>query len=148
MRPSRLSFHQAYAAPILLALREYLELLSGSPPAEPNNPLGKLIKHLLKHWEDLTRFVEVEGAPLDNSIVERALKFVIRNRKNAYFYRTMTGAAVGDVLMSIIHTCTVNGVNPFDYLIDISRNQTAVRHNPEEWLPWVWEARGEQRVAA
>ncbi len=54
------------------------------------------------------------GAPLDNNLVERALKKAILHRKNALFYKTQNGAAVGDLYMSLIHTCELNGVNPFD----------------------------------
>jgi transposase len=56
------------------------------------------------------------SAPIDNNIVERALKKAILNRKNALFYKTLNGAGVGDVFMSLIHFCELNGANPFDYL--------------------------------
>ena len=44
-----------------------------------------------------------------NNIVERALKKAILNRKNALFYKTLNGAGVGDLFMSLIHTCELNG---------------------------------------
>jgi hypothetical protein len=57
-----------------------------------------------------------QSTPLDNNIVERALKKAILHRKNALFYKTMNGARVGDLFVSLIHTCDLNKVNPFDYL--------------------------------
>ena len=51
-----------------------------------------------------------------NNVCEQALKKAILHRKNAYFYKTENGAHVGDLFMSLIHTCELNGVNPFDYL--------------------------------
>ncbi len=51
------------------------------------------------------------GAPLDNNICERALKLAVLQRKNALFYKTTRGAAVGDRLMSVIETCRLNEVN-------------------------------------
>ncbi|MFO8002854.1 transposase, partial [Thioalkalivibrio sp.] len=72
---------------------------------EPNSGLGKAIKYMLKHWKKLTRFLEVPGTPLDNNIAERALKYAILHRKNALFYKTQNGAKVGDLFMSLIHTC-------------------------------------------
>ena len=57
---------------------------------------------MLNHWEKLTRFLHVPGAPLDNSIRERALKKAILHRKNALFYKTQRGARVGDMYMSLI----------------------------------------------
>ena len=63
--------------------------------AEPNGELGKAIAYMRNHWPKLTRFLCVEGAPLDNNLVERTLKIVQRHRKNALFYRTEHGALVG-----------------------------------------------------
>ena len=45
----------------------------------------------------------------------------VHNRKNALFYKTMNGARVGDLFMSLIHTCELNQVNPFDYLTVLLR---------------------------
>ncbi len=72
---------------------------------EPNSNLGQVIKYMQNHWQRLTGFLRLEGAPLDNNCLERALKVAILNRKNAYFYKTKNGAYVGDVLMSLIETC-------------------------------------------
>ena len=46
------------------------------------------ITYMLRHWQALTLFLRVAGAPLDNNICERALKMAIRHRKNSLFYRT------------------------------------------------------------
>jgi transposase len=53
---------------------------------EPNSSLGKAIGYMQAHWETLTRFLQIENAPLDNNLVERALKLFIRQRKNSLFY--------------------------------------------------------------
>ena len=89
-----------------------------------------------KHWQKLTRFLSVAGAPLCNNILERALKIAILNRKNAMFYRTCYSAQVGGMLTSIIYTCELNHVNPYDYLIALQMHAGAVRNNPRQWLPW------------
>jgi hypothetical protein len=78
----------------------------------------------------------VPGAPLDNNMVERALKKAILYRKNALFYKTEHGAAVGDVYMTLIHTCELCDTNPADYLTALQRNAQAVAAAPAEWLPW------------
>ena len=62
------------------------------------------------------------GAPLDNNICERALKRAVLHRKNALFYRTLHGSEVGDLFMSLIHTCELHGANPFDYLTELQRH--------------------------
>ena len=80
--------------------------------------------------------LQLPDAPLDNNIVERALKKAILNRKNALFYKTLNGAGVGDLFMSLIHTCELNGANPFDYLTELQRHAEELRQTPSEWMPW------------
>ncbi len=93
-----------------------------------------------KHWATLTLFLRVPGAPLDNNICERALKKAILHRKNALFYKTLNGARVGDVFMTLIHTAELNGVAPFEYLVALQRHHQDVAHNPSAWMPWNYEA--------
>jgi hypothetical protein len=77
-----------------------------------------------------------EGAPLDNNICERALKRAILHRKNSMFYRTANGARVGDIYMSLIHTCELCKVNPFEYLQALHTHAQVVMTGAEQWLPW------------
>ena len=69
---------------------------------EPNSPLGEAMRYMLKHWPALTLFLRVAGAPLDNNICERALKKAILHRTNSLFYKTVYGASVGGLYMSLI----------------------------------------------
>ena len=108
---------------------------------EPNSGLGKAISYLLNHWSKLTLFLRQAGAPLDNNIVERALKKAILNRRNALFYKTLNGAGVGDLFMSLIHTCELNGANPFDYLTELQRHAEELKLRPSEWMPWNYRER-------
>jgi transposase len=68
--------------------------------------------------------------------VDRALKKAILNRKNALFYKTLNGARVGDLFMSLIHTCELNRANPFDYLRELLRHAEELKHRPSEWMAW------------
>ena len=103
---------------------------------EPNAGLGQAIKYMCTHWDALTLFLRVPGAPLDNNICERALKKAILNRKNALFYKTERGARVGDLYMSLIHTCELSGANPFDYMVAIREHASEVKYQPDQWMPW------------
>ena len=98
---------------------------------EPNSGLGEAIAYMLKHWEPLTLFLRHPGAPLDNNICERALKMAILHRKNSLSYKTENGARVGDLFMSLIHTCRLNGLNPFDYLTTLQRHASVAKANPQ-----------------
>ena len=103
---------------------------------EPNSGLGEAISYLLKHGEKLTLFLRVAGAPIDNHIVERALKKAILHRENSLFYKTRKGAQRGDLFMSLMHTCELNGANAFDYLTELQRHAEDLKQNPSEWMPW------------
>jgi hypothetical protein len=117
-------------------LHDWMKIQLSEHRTEPNSRLGKAISYLLKHWTKLTLFLRQPGAPLDNNVVERALKKAILHRKNALFYRTMNGARVGDLFMSLIHTCELNKVNPFDYLTELLGHPAELTVHPAEWMPW------------
>src|SRR3989337_921265 len=91
---------------------------------------------MLNHWEKLTLFLRKPGAPLDNNVCEQALKKAIRHRKNSLFYKTENGAAVGDLLMSLIHTCDLEGANPLEYLTELYKHAAQLKAAPEDWMPW------------
>src|SRR5450432_1631035 len=76
------------------------------------------------------------GVPLDNNLVERALKKAILHRKNSLFYKTRKGAQMGDLFMSLIHTCELNGCNAFDYLTELLRHAEDLKQDPSAWMPW------------
>ena len=132
----RLKLHQAQSGPVMDQLQKWLKTQLDEKRVEPNSSLGGAIAYMLKHWEALTLFLRVPGAPLDNNLCERALKMAIRHRNNSLFYKTLRGAAVGDWYMSLIHTCYFAGVSPFDYLTELQRNHERVRAAPADWLPW------------
>jgi transposase len=132
----RLLFHQAESGPTMEELHIWLARQFDERRVEPNSGLGKAIAYLLRHWEKLTLFLRVAGAPLDNNICERALKKAIRHRRNSLFYKTRHGAHVGDVFMSLIHTCELCGANPFDYLTELERHADEAASNPRDWMPW------------
>jgi len=136
----RLGFHQEHSGPVMERLHAWCEVQFAERKVEPNSGLGQAISYLLKYWEKLTLFLRKAGAPLDNNLVERALKKAILHRKNSLFYKTRNGARMGDLYMSLIHTCELNGINAFDYLIELQRHAEELRQNPSEWMPWNYRA--------
>jgi transposase len=132
----RLLFHQAESGPTLKELRGWLVRQLDERRVEPNSGLGKAMAYLLRHWEKLTLFLRVPGAPLDNNLCERALKKAIRHRRNSLFYKTRHGAHVGDMFMSLIATCELCAANPFDYLTELDRHTNSAASNPAAWMPW------------
>jgi transposase len=132
----RLVYHQKWSKPVMDGLKPYMASLLEEKRVEPNSELGKAIKYMQRHWDKLTRFLTVAGAPIDNNVAERMLKIAIRNRKAAMFYKTTYGAGIGGMITSIIYTCDLAGINPLEYLISLQVHQAKVTANPEQWLPW------------
>jgi hypothetical protein len=132
----RLRVHQTESAPRMAELERWMQQQLAEHQVEPNSGLGEAIGYMQKHWQRLTLFLRVAGAPLDNNICERALKKAILHRKNALFYKTENGARVGDLFMSLIHTAELCDANPFDYLVALQRHTDAVSREPAAWMPW------------
>ena len=132
----RLEFHQTHTQPLMEQLHSWLKDQIDQKKVEPNSGLGGAINYMLKRWEPLTLFLRQAGASLDNNITERSLKMAILHRKNSLSFRTERGAQVGDMFMSLIHTCRLGQINPFDYLNVLVGNADQVRAQPADWLPW------------
>src|SRR5438552_8221061 len=99
------------------ALKHWLAQQFEDRTVEPNSSVGKALQYLLTHWQPLTRFLQVEQAPLDKNIVERALKLAIRQRKNSLLYATEYSAYIASLRTSLIATCLHARVNALEYLV-------------------------------
>ncbi len=135
----RLVYHQAESGPLMDSLEDWLQKRFSQKKVEPNSSLGEAISYMLNHWKSLTLFLKEPGAPLDNNLCEQVLKRAILHRKNALFFKTQHGAYIGDLFMSLIHSCDLHGVYSFDYLTELERHSDAAQKNPEQWLPWNYE---------
>jgi transposase len=144
----RLAYHQEKSRPVMKELKEWIDAQFSDRQVEPNSNLGKALQYWLSHWEELTVWLREPGTPLDNNESERALKQFILMRKNSMFFKTEHGAAVGDVLASLIRTCRLNGVNAWDYLVTIIRNKKEARINPHLYLPWNYKREEAEALAA
>ena len=135
---ARLAYHQGQSQPLMDELKGWLDTQIDDHLVEPNSSLGKAITYMQGHWETLTRFLQIAGAPLDNNIVERALKLCIRQRKNSLFYKNPHSAYIASVLTSLIATCIYAGVNAVEYLVALQEHRHEVFANPAAWLPWAY----------
>lgn len=132
----RLEYHVARSKPLLDDLKKWFAEKFEARDIEPNSSLGVAIGYMTGNWEKLTLFLKVPGAPIDNNICERAIKKSILHRKNALFFKTENGAYVADLFMSFIHTCELENVNPFDYLVTLAKHAEHLADNPAGWMPW------------
>lgn len=136
----RLAYHQTHSAPVMDALKVWMQRQFDERTVEPNSALGSAIRYMQKHWAELTRFLSVSGAHIDNNLVERALKLAIRTRKNAMFHKSLHSAFVASLLLTLIATCELAGQNPVHYLIALQKYKSDVFKHPDLWLPWNYES--------
>jgi transposase len=135
----RLKYHEEKSGPVMKELKEWIEQQFCQRLVEPNGNLGQALQYWLNHWHELTTWLREPGAPLDNNEVERALKQFILMRKNSLFFKTEHGAAVGDILASLIMTCRLGGINAWEYLVTIIHHRKDARRNPHLYLPWTYK---------
>ena len=92
------------------------------------------MRYLLAHWDGLTRFLEDPRIALDNNAAERVLRGPVVGRKNFYGNRSMRGAKTAAILYSLVETAKLCGVNPSDYLRDVT--VAAIRRPGAVTLPF------------
>jgi len=134
----RLKLHQELSSEPMDAIDNWI-CKKLDKDVEPNSGLGSAMRYMKKHWERLTTFLRVAGTPLDNNECEQALKKPILQRKNSMFYKSEHGAYIGDLFIGLINTCSLNNVNPFEYLVALQNNVEQIRESPEMWMPWNYQ---------
>lgn len=132
----RLELHKVESGPLMDELKNWATDQIAQKKVEPNSGLGKAIQYMIKRWAKLTRFLEIPDAPLDNNLCEQILKRAILHRKNSLFFRTEHGAYIGDLFMSLITTCSLCGVNPFEYITILQEHSSELFKDPKKWMPW------------
>jgi len=132
----RLIFHQQHSRKPMARLFSYLRRLLDQELVEENSGLAKAARYMLKREVQLTRFLQIPGAPLDSNAIERALKHAVLIRKNSLFYRNEVTAYNACILMTLAATSVHNDVNPLLYFTALLDNSEAVKENPQAWLPW------------
>lgn len=103
---------------------------------------------MLRRWGELTRFLDHASIPLDNNIAERALRIVALGRKNSLFVGPGDNGQNLAIVLSVVHTCRLYGIDPQTYLTDVlTRLGSGKTSDVEAMLPWNWAA-AEQKAAA
>jgi hypothetical protein len=113
----RTAERQRLCKPVLDAFKTWLD--SEALQVVPKAPIADAIGYARNQWGALTRFLEDARLKLDNNIAERQLRRVAVGRKNWLFAGSDDGAERACVLYSLLATCKLHGVNPFEYLRDV-----------------------------
>jgi len=105
----------------------------------PRSPLGEALRYVDNQWRALQRYTEDGRLQIDNNGAERQLRAVAVGRKNWLFAGSMDGAKRAALLYSLIHSCTLAGVEPFQYLQDVLLRVATHPHSRiAELTPLTW----------
>ncbi|MGA8616656.1 MAG: IS66 family transposase [Xanthobacteraceae bacterium] len=104
--------------------------------------LAEAIRYALSRWDGFTRFLDDGRIEIDSNVVERSIRPIALNRKNALFAGSDGGAEHWAVIASLIETCKLNTIDPYAYLADVISK--IVNRHPNsrlnELLPWAYPA--------
>lgn len=131
----------ARSRPIVEPLRAWLE--EQSPRLPSSSDLAKARRYALRHWSCLVAFLDDGRIDMDTNVVERAIRPVTLNRKNALFACSDGGARHWAIAMTLINTAKLNGVEPMAWLTDVLERVVSGRTKASELeslLPWNWKA--------
>ena len=125
-------------------LREKLGLIS------QKTKLAEAIRYALSRWQGLTRFLDDGHIEIDSNVVERSIRPIALNRKNALFAGSDGGAEHWAVIASLIETCKLNGVEPLAYLTDVLTRIVNGHPNRriDDLLPWAYTTEPELKDVA
>ena len=134
-----LALRKLCSAPLMDELQLYIE--DEQPCHLPQGPMGKAITYASNNWETLTRFLDDPHISLDNNLSERQLRIIALGRKNFLFLGNDQAGDHLAALQSLVSTCDLCGVNPFEYLKDVLLRlaQGHPQSRIDELLPTNWD---------
>jgi transposase len=136
----RRAARQLRAKPLLEAMKLWLQQRAAELPRKSS--LAEAVGYALNQWDGLVRFLDDGRIEIDSNTVERSMRPIALNRKNALFAGHDLGAENWAVLASLIETCKLHDVNPEAWLADVLTS--LVNNWPNRGLaeltPWAWQA--------
>ncbi len=132
----RRAVRQSESRPLIDAMKAWLE--QKLELVAKSGKMAEIIRYGLTRWDGFTRFIDDGRIEIDSNIVERSIRPIALNRKNALFAGSDEGGAAWGVVASLIESCKLNNVEPFAYLSDVLAK--IADHWPmsrlDELLPW------------
>jgi len=144
----RRAVRQAESKARVIELRIWLQAQLARASAKSTIALA--IRYGLNHWDGLERFLEDGRIEIDTNVVERSMRPIALNRKNALFAGHDTGAENWACVASLIETCKLNGVDPQAYLTDVLIKLVNLWPAAEldNLMPWAWRRGAADGMAA
>ena len=143
----RCAARQARSRPIVAALEPWLKDKLGL--VSQKSKLAEAIRYALSRWAGLSRVLDDGRVEIDSNVVERAIRPIALNRKNALFAGSDGGAEHWAVVASLVETCKLNGVDPQAYLADVIARIVAghPQSQLDDLLPWAYASQPLKAVA-
>ena len=117
----RLALRQEKAAPIMKAMKIYLDEQYNCGEVLPKSAIGQAISYALGRWKYMERYLEDGLVEIDNNLVENAIRIVALGRKNYLFAGSEQGAKWGAMIYTLLSSAIRNGHEPLAYLTDVLR---------------------------
>lgn len=132
----RLALRQAKSAPKIATFKTWLD--HARTQVSSKSPTGDALKYIAKYWDWLILFLTDGRIEMDSNAVERTIRPIALQRKNALFAGHDAGAQNWAMLASLIETCKLNKIEPHSYLTGVI---TAIvkghkQKHIEQLLPW------------
>jgi transposase len=132
----RLALRQAKSAPKIETFKAWLGHARTQVSAK--SPTGAALKYIAKYWDGLILFLTDGRINMDSNAVERTIRPIALQRKNALFAGHDAGAQNWAMLASLIETCKLNKIKPHSYLAGVL---TAIvnghkQKHIDQLLPW------------
>ncbi len=126
--------------PRLAALRSWID--EQQPQVLPKSALGEAITYLNNQWQALCHYAETGFVPSHNNASENGLRPAVLGKHNWLFCGSVQGGRTAAVWMSIIQTCRLHKIDPFDYVKDVlTRLPSASTGQIDQFLPDRWKDR-------
>lgn len=124
--------------PILKNYKRFL--LTHSKVVLPKSPIGSAINYTLNNWVALTRYLGNGMLDIDNNRAERLMKPIAIGRKNYLFAGSDRGGHAAATIYSLIESCKLNNINPYDYLRDVLTKLPNTKNcDIQSLLPYIWQ---------
>jgi transposase len=135
---TRRAVRQQKSKPLIEVLKTWLEEMLRQVPS--GSSTAQAIRYGFNQWAGLLRFLDDGRIEIDSNTIERSMRPIALNRKNALFAGSDEGAENWAMLASLIETCKLHGINPHAYLTDVLTKLVNNWPNRRlgELLPWSW----------
>jgi hypothetical protein len=137
---TKLKYRTEHSEPAVHAFWQWCDGQCQRHDLLPSHPISKALKYAMARTDNLRVFLSDPDVPIDTNHLERALRPIPMGRKNWLFCWTELGAQQVGIIQSLLVTCTLHGINPYTYLVDVLQR---ISQHPAsrviELTPRVWK---------